>query len=191
MDHVFLSSGDAGNASACSLLAGGENPQSSEDKDLGKFWCDRTRRDLSLESRLVRDNHPHCGPYFRLVNYSNLPRFRWMRQISVHIRSLAQSCNCSMRIMWFHFFPKVYDCIILYTYPLVIRHGWLENIPFTDDFPILMPIYWGLPIAVFDYLRYLLCWNSRNETASLRRCKDASGTCFVFPYIGNNHPNSL
>ena len=38
-------------------------------------------------------------------------------------------------------------------YPPEIKHGWLENGPFTDDIPMKTPIHGGFSIAMFDYQR--------------------------------------
>ena len=40
-----------------------------------------------------------------------------------------------------------------YSYPLVIKHGWLENTLFLGDFPMNTSIYRGFSIAMFDYQR--------------------------------------
>ena len=40
-----------------------------------------------------------------------------------------------------------------YGNPPVIKHGWLENPPFMDDFPTKTSIYMGFSIAMFGYQR--------------------------------------
>ena len=73
--------------------------------------------------------------------------------IRINHGGMYQKSGCSIIIIRTRMRPAKIEGTRILAYPLIIKHGWLENPPFMVDFPSSTSIFEGFSIALFDYRR--------------------------------------